>query len=328
MATSQAYAVGRVRVLERTLIGRAGIDRLITARTPEELCRMLSELGWGEAATQREVEELAEKHVRAASQLMVSASPDARVTDCFGYRYDVHNIKLLLKAQALGRLGEELPLMSGGTVSIEAAVKAVADGHFEAFAPEIAREAVALYRELAVKADPLGIDTRLDKAMYRQIALNLRRGAPEEIREYFRTQVDMTNLLIRLRVKDMGRSGDFAGQMLLEGGAVDAGKIASAQDMAALRALYSGMDYYAGLRRALEAYEHDGDLTPVEKFRDDFLMGIIEKHRYEPVSMLPLVGYMIARQREAAAVRMIMTALVNRFPMEKLRERLRDMYGN
>ena len=54
----------------------------------------------------------------------------------------------------------------------------------------------------------------------------------------------------------------------------------------------------------------------------------IEAHLYEPVSMLPLVGYLIARQREAAAVRMIMTALENRFPMDRLRERLRDMYGN
>ena len=44
--------------------------------------------------------------------------------------------------------------------------------------------------------------------------------------------------------------------------------------------------------------------------------------------MLPLVGYLIARQREAAAVRMIMTALENRFPMDRLRERLRDMFGN
>ena len=45
--------------------------------------------------------------------------------------------------------------------------------------------------------------------------------------------------------------------------------------------------------------------------------------------MLPPVGYMIAREREAAAVRtMIMTALINRFPVDKLRERLRDMYGN
>ena len=55
---------------------------------------------------------------------------------------------------------------------------------------------------------------------------------------------------------------------------------------------------------------------------------MIEEHRYEPLSMLPLVGYMIAREREAAAVRMIMTALINRFPVDKLRERLRDMYGN
>ena len=98
--------------------------------------------------------------------------------------------------------------------------------------------------------------------------------------------------------------------------------------MAALRALYAHEDYYPRLRRALDTYEQSGDLTPVEKLEDDYLRERIEAHRYEPVSMLPLVGYLIARQREAAAVRMIMTALENRFPMDRLRERLRDMYGN
>lgn len=330
MATSQAYAVGRVRVLERSLVGRSGLDRLLTARTPDEMCRMLSELGWGEASSQREVEELASKHVREASELMVSASPDKRVTDCFSYRYDVHNLKLLFKAQALGRMADTdaLPLMNGGTVSAEGALKAVRDGHFEAFAPEIACEAAALAREMVVKVDPLAIDARLDKAMYRQISLNLKHGAPAEIREYFETQVDLKNLLIRLRVRAMGRGGEFARRLMLEGGTVSVERLAAAGDTADMRALYSGKRYWPRLRRALEESEQSGNLTQIEKLEDDYLKELIELHRYEPVSMLPLVGYLIAREREAAAVRMIMTALVNRFPMDRLRERLRDMYGN
>ena len=143
MATSQAYAVGRVRVLERGLLGRAGLERLLAARTPQEFCRMLGEMGWGDASNQREVEELAERHVRDASELMAEAASDRRVTDCFGYRYDAHNLKLLIKAQALGRIGEadSLPLMHGGTVSADDAVKAVRDGHFDAFAPELKQTA-------------------------------------------------------------------------------------------------------------------------------------------------------------------------------------------
>lgn len=329
MATSQAYAVGRVRVLERTLIGRSGLERLLSARSGEEMCRMLSEMGWGDASGQREVEELAERHVRMASELMISASPDARVTDCFGYSYDVHNLKLLFKAQALGRLGEGegLPLMAGGTVSPQRALKAVSEMRFDAFAPEIAREAAELSRELDVNPDPLSIDARLDKAMYRQIAQNMRHSAPKQIRRYFCAQVDLTNLLIRLRAAQLGRGGDFALKLMLEGGGIQPEAIAGA-DGAALSALYAGEDYYPRLRRALEMCGPGGELTPVEKLRDDYLKELIEAHRYEPLSMLPLVGYYIARQREAAAVRMIMSALNNRLPMDRLRERLRDMYGN
>ena len=330
MATSQAYAVGRVRVLVRGLLGRAGLERLLAARTPQEFCRMLGEMGWGDASKQREVEELAERHVRDASELMAEAASDRRVTDCFGYRYDAHNLKLLIKAQALGRIGEadSLPLMHGGTVSADDAVKAVRDGHFDAFAPELKQTAEELIGETAVKVDPLAIDARLDQATYRQIERNLRHGAPREIRDYFVAQVDLTNLLIRLRVRAMGRTGEFARKLMLPGGKVNIEKLAAAESIADLRELYDGKDYWPRLRRALEESEQTGDLTPVEKLRDDYLKDMIEKHRYEPLSMLPLVGYMIAREREAAAVRMIMTALINRFPVDKLRERLRDMYGN
>ena len=115
---------------------------------------------------------------------------------------------------------------------------------------------------------------------------------------------------------------------MLEGGTVSVEKLAAAGDTADMRALYSGKRYWPRLRRALEESEQSGNLTQIEKLEDDYLKELIELHRYEPVSMLPLVGYLIAREREAAAVRMIMTALVNRFPMDRLRERLRDMYGN
>ena len=133
---------------------------------------MLGEMGWGDASNQREVEELAERHVRDASELMAEAASDRRVTDCFGYRYDAHNLKLLIKAQALGRIGEadSLPLMHGGTVSADDAVKAVRDGHFDAFAPELKQTAEELIGETAVKVDPLAIDARLDQATYRQIS--------------------------------------------------------------------------------------------------------------------------------------------------------------
>ena len=101
------------------------------------------------------------------------------------------------------------------------------------------------------------------------------------------------------------------------------------KSIADLRELYDGKDYWpAPEARAGGEANRRAILRRLEKLRDDYLKDMIEEHRYEPLSMLPLVGYMIAREREAAAVRMIMTALINRFPVDKLRERLRDMYGN
>ena len=57
---SHAYAVGRVRALERGLLSQAALQRLQNAQSPDEVARLLTELGWGECKTQRDVERLAE----------------------------------------------------------------------------------------------------------------------------------------------------------------------------------------------------------------------------------------------------------------------------
>ena len=41
----------------------------------------------------------------------------------------------------------------------------------------------------------------------------------------------------------------------------------------------------------------------------------------------PLVGYLLAEEREAGAVRLVMAGKQNGFDMEAIRERLRDLYG-
>ena len=150
MATSQAYAVGRVRVLERGLLGRAGLERLLAA---PYAAGVLPYAGARWAGATRPISARLRNWPSAMcatpAQLMAEAASDRRVTDCFGYRYDAHNLKLLIKAQALGRIGEadSLPLMHGGTVSADDAVKAVRDGHFDAFAPELKQTAEELIGE-------------------------------------------------------------------------------------------------------------------------------------------------------------------------------------
>ena len=49
--------------------------------------------------------------------------------------------------------------------------------------------------------------------------------------------------------------------------------------------------------------------------------------RFDPFSIEVLIGRLLAHEREAAAVRLIMAGKLNDFPVAMIRERLREVYG-
>ena len=95
---SHAYAVARVRTAQKALLSRAALERLMACESGGVLLRALNELGWGEAG---DVDALAQRALNGACAFVRAVTPDANATDCFLAKYDVLNLKTLVKARAL-----------------------------------------------------------------------------------------------------------------------------------------------------------------------------------------------------------------------------------
>ena len=52
----------------------------------------------------------------------------------------------------------------------------------------------------------------------------------------------------------------------------------------------------------------------------------MKPQKWEPFGIGPVVAYIIARQNEIKAVRMILSAKINDLSEDMIKERLRDMY--
>ena len=78
---SPAYAVGRVRVLERTLLGSSQLERLMAVQTVEELARALVEMNWAEVRGRADIERMCGRHTKQAAQLVRDCSSDPQLTD-------------------------------------------------------------------------------------------------------------------------------------------------------------------------------------------------------------------------------------------------------
>ena len=93
------------------------------------------------------------------------------MTDCFFLRYDVHNLKVLIKSRHLAHAPEFLSAC--GSIGVETLKHCVADRTYAMLPKELAEGLKKLEKRIAVEFDPLLVDTMLDQAMYRQIFENL-----------------------------------------------------------------------------------------------------------------------------------------------------------
>jgi len=85
--------------------------------------------------------------------------------------------------------------------------------------------------------------------------------------------------------------------------------------------------FFRALMMGIADVERGAGLAAVEKRLDDHLLSLIRPGRYDVLGMLPIVGFLLAREREAAAVRLIAAAKAVGAPEEQLASRLRETYA-
>ena len=177
---SHAYAVARVRTAQKALLSRAALERLMACESGGVLLRALNELGWGEAG---DVDALAQRALNEACAFVRAVTPDANATDCFLAKYDVLNLKTLVKARALRM--EDVPLSPNGALPVQVLRTALEGEKYEAL-PEAYRTALEeIARECALAMDPLLCDALLDRALFREIARRLTSVREKEIHACF-----------------------------------------------------------------------------------------------------------------------------------------------
>lgn len=319
---SHAYAVARVRTAQKALLSRAALERLMACESGGVLLRALNELGWGEAG---DVDALAQRALNEACAFVRAVTPDANATDCFLAKYDVLNLKTLVKARALRM--EDVPLSPNGTLSVQVLRTALEGEKYEAL-PEAYRAALEeIARECALAMDPLLCDALLDRALFREIARRLTSVREKEIHACFAARADSANVRSALRARGLGRDAAFASRLFVPGGLLPPSELATlVETPERAKALVKDMPYAPFALRGLAIYEKGGSLAAFEKQMDDYETSLMRAHRYEPVSLLPLVGYFVAREHDVATVRLIAAAVSARFAPERYADFVREPY--
>ena len=319
---SIAYALGCVRAPSKRPLGRAELDRLVSAASYEEARRQLSDMGYGTEPDEDFVR-LSVDALESACAFLKRITPDPALTDAFLLRFDAQNLKILLKARILNEAPEALS--NCGTMAPDVLRHAVAERMYKRL-PAPLREAMeALEKSTALGVDPMQVDTLIDRAAYLMMLKKANQSTSAVARKYFSDKADLQNAVTALRLRSLRGLSLPPQELRLPGGSIKKWPL-DAELTEKLPRLFAS--WPSGVRDAVTRAALDASSVPaLEKAAEDHLLAMWRPYRYEPFAIEALIGWLLAHERAAQAVRLIMAAKLNGFSEEDLRERLREAYG-
>jgi len=317
-----------VRVLENSLLTSEQYEQLIAAKSDDEEAKLLQSFGYGQLEPKHpEAIDADLMAVRAeALDELAAAMPTPGDLDVFKIKYDYHNVKVLLKAEATNVSPGEM-LIGLGRASDKEMYLAHQErdgsnlpGHID----DAAREG---YDILAATRDPQLCDVAVDRWYFIDLLETAEATGSEFLLGYVRLQIDAANLRTLVRTMRMGKNADFLRGVAFDGGTVSTDELlrVSASGGSGLAELYAPTLLAAAGAAGAKAVS-GASLTDFERECDDALSAYLESARLIPFGEEPVLAYLAARETEFTNLRIILMGRMAGVPTDVIRSRLRAVY--
>lgn len=314
----------RIHAMENSLLSRERMERMLDARSDEEAVKVMAECGYAELekVTPDGVDQILAQRRETLLHELEGAMPDSRLLKIFKVKYDYHNLKTLLKAEALGKDYDRL-LVDAGSVPVAAMKEKLNEGNLPGTLSKAAQQARESFR---ATGDPQRLDFVLDKAYFAEMAKLAGESGSSYLKGYVALMVDAANLRCLVRVLRMGKSAEFLKGILLTGGAMsESSLLAVATAGSGLAELYATSSLRQAAEIGAEALK-GGSLTAFEKECDNAVTRYLAGAKYVPFGEAPVIGYLAAVDSELTNLRIILSGRMGGLSADTIRERLRDSY--
>lgn len=326
--SSYVYACARISALENGLLDRKTVKRMADGSL-EDAMRILLDARYGGIpdATAADCERMIENVRRQTALDIRELSPEPELTDLFLLATDIHNLKLLIKARLLEQA--EVPLLLGGLYEPEQLKAAVAEQEYGLLPAALADALDALEERLRVEAEPQRVSIALDCAYLLYALETARRNHDAFAAAYFTALCDFDNVITLLRLRAMGGAREDLRSVLLPEGGIRHDALYQAYELPdeSLQRVLSDSSARGALADGLAELQKTGNIGALERARENYLLSLVSAHKHDIESVYRIVGYLLARDREAKAVRLIVTVKRNGLDDAVIQERLCELYG-
>ncbi|MEW5759314.1 MAG: ATP synthase A1 subunit C [Candidatus Thermoplasmatota archaeon] len=314
MRGNYPYVCARVNAKKARLLPKDTYQKLLLMET-SEISRFI-----GESEYRKEIEELGGKYkgidliefatylnlARTYQQILSFCSGELRfMVEQYLRRWDIWNIKTILRSKVYGAKAEEVleDLVPAGTYKIDflstlIPIRAI-DETVEAL------KDTDYYDTLVKQKESLrSIEDSLDRAYYKEIVKKVKptTASKKLFLQFIRHEIDYINLRTLLKMKAEDISAEHIIPFFIDGGMLskeELKKLALTEPTSILQILGEYPDYK---NVAEESKNISNAIVSLEKN----LMKMSEKFSYlYPLSVLPILNYIISKKIEADNVRII-----------------------
>ena len=327
-----AYASGRIRALEMTLLGKQRLDRLAEAGNSGEAARKIFRREFTGTfngtrltytATARET--FLKNEERRLLDLVDALSLDRNVSDILRLVHDFHNLKVALREKVAGRDLADLYTDLGrfDAAGIGAALKADAVHTLPEILVDAAGAALEAY---GASQDPAVADLIVDKAMFAHSLKVAGSYGGAFLRTLVRTWVDLANIRSFFRARYLGLEARILPDILIEGGLVKLADFLETYQFT-VDEIVDRFEF-SPYRRVMDiggsAGEKEGSFVPLEREIDNAILAAIRITRYFTFGLEVVIAYALMKQIEIRALRLLLAGKERGMASDAIKERIPD----
>ena len=318
-----AYAVGRVRALEVSLIDKQRFERLLKAGI-EEIGRILVDTDYSpslsELLNSATFETVLQNEKQRILTLVDSLIYEENVRGFLHLEFDYFNARVLLKGKIFDRDVSDF-LVPFGNLNIDE-MKQVFDSEEYDKLPENLVEAIqnAISSYYNLK-EPRMIDFSFDRAFIKHLNTA---GYPPFLQDYYRLLTDLTNFRSLLRWKVMELDRSRFRDVLLPGGFIQEGIFLDliGEPVEQIPGVFSKWIYYPVFLEGTKYLNTNHSFIRYEAMVEKLLSTYIDKTRYLVFGVEPVIAYYLKKMKEIKNIRIILVGKFNGVEEEILAERL------
>ncbi|MBN1494923.1 V-type ATPase subunit [Candidatus Peregrinibacteria bacterium] len=338
--TQFAQSVAWIRVLETKLLNDNELERMILARNAKDAYKILNETDYsthiGDTENLESFTDVINAGLKDTKDLIVKIVPYKWVFNILWFRYDFHNMKILLKAKHSKKSYDDVKqyLYSFAAVNPDVLKKYILDNENIGFGFE---EKYEKYLKASVKLaeadfnkhnDPQLIDIVLDKRFCKVINEIALESGNEFLIKFTKKYIDLKNIELFIRLKIQKRE-----EALLHKGFINRGYLEKFRFVDAYRKDISDFaesmrhtDYANIIRDAVKGYEDDMSFVKLDKLSYDHLNDYMQRAKRISLGPEPVFSYFWAKKNNALVVRSVMVGKLNNVEPEQIKKIIRNLY--